>query len=230
MNEAEWNDCDEPDEMIAFLHQGSERKRRLFAVACCRRLWRRLTDERSRNAVEVAERFAEGAASLREAAFAASRSATSWWDAAAVASAVVADPWRTAGAARSSVARNAADPAYEAGEVAGRTATAAAEEAWNAAYAAERAAHANLLRCIFGNPFRPPPALLTFNDGLVTELAEAAYELRSLPGGELDPTRLCILADALEEAGADDVFLEHLRSPGPHFRGCFALDAVLGKS
>jgi hypothetical protein len=43
--------------------------------------------------------------------------------------------------------------------------------------------------------------------------------------------RLAVLADALEEAGcADALLLAHLRSPGPHVRGCFALDAVRGKS
>src|SRR5262249_57383840 len=104
-----------------------------------------------------------------------------------------------------------AQTAFAAGEIAGSAATRAAEEAWDAADAAERAAHANLLRDIFGNPFRAPPALPTMSDGLLKGLAEAAYELRSLPGGELDPTRLSILADALEELGADDAFLLHLR-------------------
>jgi hypothetical protein len=48
--------------------------------------------------------------------------------------------------------------------------------------------------------------------------------------GTLDPTRLAILADPLEEAGcADPDILSHLRSPGPHVRGCWALDLILGK-
>ena len=43
--------------------------------------------------------------------------------------------------------------------------------------------------------------------------------------------RLPILADALEEAGCDDPdILSHLRGPGPHVRGCWALDLVLGKA
>lgn len=41
---------------------------------------------------------------------------------------------------------------------------------------------------------------------------------------------LPILADALEEAGCEDAgLLGHLRGPGPHARGCWALDLVLGK-
>ena len=46
---------------------------------------------------------------------------------------------------------------------------------------------------------------------------------------ELDPARLAVLADALEEAGADAELLAHLRSAGPHVRGCSALDAILSK-
>jgi hypothetical protein len=77
MTEAEWAACRNPDEMLAFLREGghlSSRKDRLFAVACCRRVWPLLTDERSRRAVEAAEGFADGlvtAAQLREVRVAA---------------------------------------------------------------------------------------------------------------------------------------------------------------
>ena len=71
------------------------------------------------------------------------------------------------------------------------------------------------------------PALRT---PVVVTLANAAYEARVLPAGEFDVQRLAVLSDALEEAGcADDVVLSHLRSPGPHVRGCWALDLILGK-
>jgi hypothetical protein len=61
-------------------------------------------------------------------------------------------------------------------------------------------------------------------------LAQAAYEDRHLPAGTLDDTRLLILADALEEAGCSDAaILGHLRGPGPHVRGCWVLDLILGK-
>jgi hypothetical protein len=43
--------------------------------------------------------------------------------------------------------------------------------------------------------------------------------------------RGALLADALEDAGCTDAeLLGHLRSPGPHVRGCWAVDLVLGKS
>jgi hypothetical protein len=91
-----------------------------------------------------------------------------------------------------------------------------------------------LVREVFGIPFRPVainPAWLTWNNGLVTRLAQAAYDERQLPSGFLEHAHLAVLADALEEAGCDDpVILDHLRSPGPHVRGCLALDVVLGKA
>jgi hypothetical protein len=101
--------------------------------------------------------------------------------------------------------------------------------------APEQSAQCDLLRCITGNPFRPVPTiarlLLTWSDGLVPKLARAACEARRLPAGTLDNSCLAVLADALEEAGCDqpDV-LAHLRSPGPHVRGCWAVDLLLGKS
>jgi hypothetical protein len=56
----------------------------------------------------------------------------------------------------------------------------------------------------------------------VGKLAASIYEERAFDS-------LPILADALEEAGcADDAILGHLRTTGWHFRGCWALDALLG--
>jgi hypothetical protein len=88
-----------------------------------------------------------------------------------------------------------------------------------------------LFREFFGNPFRP----LNFDPGWrtadVLNLAQPAYEHRILPSGHLDNARLAVLADALEDAGCTDTaILKHLRSPGPHVRGCWPVDLILGKS
>jgi hypothetical protein len=94
--------------------------------------------------------------------------------------------------------------------------------------------YSRLLRDVVGNPFRrvvPSPAWLAWNDATVARLAQAAYEERQLPEGTLDNGRLAVLADALEEAGCTDAgVLNHLRGPGPHVRGCWAVDLCLGKS
>src|SRR5262249_17879854 len=99
--------------------------------------------------------------------------------------------------------------------------------------ATHEAAQAPLLRDIFGNPFRPVttnPAWLTWSDGTVVKLGEAIYQERELRSGPLDLTRLAVLADALEDAGcADPDLLGHLRGAGPHVRGCWAVDLLLGK-
>jgi hypothetical protein len=65
----------------------------------------------------------------------------------------------------------------------------------------------------------------------VRKLAESAYTERTLPEGTLDVVRLALLADALEDGGCTERdLLGHLRGPGPHVRGCWALDLVMGKA
>jgi hypothetical protein len=87
-----------------------------------------------------------------------------------------------------------------------------------------------LLLDVLGPPILPvlPPAVRLAPE--VIRLVRAAYNERLLPFNELDPKRLGILSDALEEAGcSDEAILSHLRSSGPHICGCWALDLVLGK-
>jgi hypothetical protein len=71
---------------------------------------------------------------------------------------------------------------------------------------------------------QPTPAWLSWNNGTVPHLARFAYDDRAFD-------RLPVLADALEGAGCDDAdLLGHLRGPGPHCRGCWAVDVLSGKS
>ena len=88
----------------------------------------------------------------------------------------------------------------------------------------EQREQANLLRCIVGNPFRPiafDPAWLT---STVRTLAEGVYYRRA-------SAPLPVLADALQDAGCEQPdILDHLRGPGPHVRGCWVVDLILGKT
>jgi hypothetical protein len=89
----------------------------------------------------------------------------------------------------------------------------------------ERASEiAGIMRCIVSNPFRPVAFDPAWRTPTVAALADAIYADRAFD-------RLPVLADALEEAGCDhpDV-LSHCRGDGPHVRGCWVVDLVLGKS
>jgi hypothetical protein len=214
---AEWNNATDPQAMLAFLRasgRASDRKLRLFAVACCRAVWHLLGLRQYRKAILVGERYAEGQATAR-ALEKARRDA-------------YYAPSKECGPA-TRVAHLAVVGLTSAGRGFGWT-TRYVEEAL--AEGAEQAPLPDLLRCVVGNPFRATPFLdpawLAWNDRLVRRLAEAAYEERELPAGTLDPARLGVLADALEEAGCTDAeLLGHLRGPGPHVRGCWVLDLLL---
>jgi hypothetical protein len=90
---------------------------------------------------------------------------------------------------------------------------------------------AYLVREIFGpQQLEVPESVRSWDGGAVLSLARVAYQDINRTG-RLRKPRLLVLSDALEEAGLTDAeLLAHLRAPGPHYRGCHALDAVLGKS
>lgn len=82
---------------------------------------------------------------------------------------------------------------------------------------------ADLLRCVVGNPFRPVAFDHAWRMEHTVGIAAKMYD-------ERDFRAMPILADALEEAGCDSAdVLSHCREPGPHARGCWVVDGVLGK-
>jgi hypothetical protein len=102
-----------------------------------------------------------------------------------------------------------------------------------AAWQAQFKVHADLFRDVLGNPFRQKvldPAWLAWKDSTIARMAETIYDKRILPEGNLRADGLAILADALEDAGCDNTdILAHCRGPGPHVRGCWVVDLILGK-
>jgi hypothetical protein len=293
VTEAGWLACEDPAAVLAWLSPDgeasgrayvgvSDRKLRLFACSCCRLAWDRLPAASpcprcgppkwvdpgcpacrgsgrvagpSRRAVEVAERYADALATDEELGQAWARQ-------------IRVSP---RGELEAFVAYSSNQPHMD------------WLSRWNLNAVGEPAAQAALLRDVFGNPWRPVMLPRTFDteggqlttvaccDWLtpdVRALARAAYE-EYLPNGLLDPARLAVLADALEDTGCDsEELLRHLRGqgrcrclavpccalgmdedknwrdahtcplcggtgyrplPGPHARGCWALDLIPGE-
>src|SRR5262249_39442140 len=154
-----------------------------FGCACCRRIWHLLSDQRSRDAVEVVERYADGLASRREIdeAYGPARIA-------------VEDtplfpepdrPWinnNVAGyhAARAVVwllSENIAS--WQATTEATKAVRGARRDGEEDAVSPERHKQAALLRCIVGNPFRAvsrDPAWLSWQNGTIPKIALGIYE------------------------------------------------------
>jgi hypothetical protein len=230
MTEQEWLTCTNADPMIGFLfcsqdRKGSDRKELLFGCACARRVWDLLTDERSRTAVEVAERLADGLGSDKEVEAACDGVK------AAIITAIKDHGQGSLEAWAACVLTHAFGPPYMVSYQAIVLIDALAywsgqEECRESDREEESAAQADLLRELFGNPFRPvtiAPATLAWNSETIPKLAQDIYGSRAFD-------RLPILADALEEAGCTDAdILGHCRLPGEHVPGCWVVDAILSK-
>ena len=217
MTEQEWLACEDPWPMLRFLKgKASDRKLRLFAVACCRRVWHLLSDERSRNAVEVAERYADGLANREEVLLALSGARK------------VPDYMRQVRGIRYQTPKLAAALSLSLNaehkfliHVAGNAAC--LTEAKNNPDEQEQRIQVQLLDDIFANPFHPITLSPSWLTSTVIALANQMYDTR-------DFSAMPILADALEESGCcESQILEHCRGSGPHTRGCWVLDLLTGR-
>jgi hypothetical protein len=239
MTRDEWLTAGDVRPMLEHVRgRAADRKLRLFAVACCRRVWPLVRAEVWGRAVAVADGYADGRCSeteLRDAgwpAHGASRVVTAGPTvreahadraAAAAEAAAAATSYRTRVWPDTSESYFAAVVAAQHAALAAKFATRAAGGAGRPAAKRERRVQAGLLRDVFG-PRLPPACLPTaWRTSAVVGLAEAIYEGRAFD-------RLPILTDALEEAGcADPDYLDHCRGGGPHVRGCWVVDVILGK-
>jgi hypothetical protein len=227
MTEDEWLACTDPEPMLAFLRgKTSDRKLRLFACACLRWAWGRLEDARSREAVEVSERYADGLANQEELAVARQRA----WEA----HGGCWRPWRAGYYAAAAYATDEA--ANLAAAYAAPYASSAFADAsilllgWRKRKLWMQGVQSVMVRDLFRNRFHLVLISPAWQTPQAVALAQAAYDQRELPSGTLDTALLAIRADALEEAGCDDPdILAHCRQPSVHVRGCWAVDLLLGK-
>jgi hypothetical protein len=222
MTEAEWLAADDPGPMLKSLRdKAADRKLRLFAAACCRRIWDVLTDEAGRSAVHVAERFADGEATADELRLAAEAVSTRHGE--------LEEEMEDGEDSPEEVRRyNAVEAAWRAAE--SEFGFDLSNICDNVDWARERdgaeyPALCDLLRDMFGTrDFRPTTADPSWLTSAVTALARQMYDDR-------DFSSMPILADALEDAGCiDPDVLDHCRGPGPHVRGCWVVDSLLGKA
>jgi len=250
MTEAEWLTSGKPSKMFEEeLKASSDRKQKLFAVACCRRVEHRFIDSTQHAALEVVELAADNlclAEDLAQAGRAMSRFDAAYWDenlpgeevcwhaSCVIKQAVTTTPLQqlsiggrihwlddiflgTSGVSGHAIIEAAQASGKEYDESEYHLDLCRGEDAENRVLA-------ELLREIFGNPFRPVSFDPAWWTSTALALAKGIYDDRAFD-------RLPILADALQEAGCDsDGILNHLRdATAPHVSGCWALDLVLGK-
>lgn len=209
MTEAEWLVSLDPIQVFQNLKgKPSWRKFRLFAVGCCRGFWSRLTDERSRSAVEAAEQYADKLISSVEAMNYEGPAnevldisleiGSDIQNDAAASAAICLALWATADWGAFQVVRYGRELLGDGAMV-------------------------RLMDCVFRVPFRSvafDPAWLT---STAVGIAQGIYDDRAFD-------RMPILADALQDAGCENAdILGHCRGEGPHVRGCWVVDLVLGK-
>jgi hypothetical protein len=201
MTEAEWLGCTDPTLMFQFLQErASDRKLRLFALACCRRIFHLLGDERAR------AWFGQSVSDKDVAAKTDSSGAQ------AILDSLLNDGWKLEdfqfrllyGAARAA-----------SGEEVIRSGGASPE--WNEAFARERNEQASLMREYFGNPFRPLPPRPEDIAPLADEIYAGRWELMPL------------LGEWLQEHGFWTEG-EHCLDPSvKHVKGCHVVDWVTGR-
>ncbi len=226
MTEAEWLACKDPTPMLWYLRgKASQRKLRLFAVACCRSI--EFADERSGQALSVAERFADGLATpaerrdVHQSRRAYSLSPRNYEYGPESESVTFAVHGHALVAARRAAEWSRTDAGVTADYLAATPDDRLPDAERAHTLARERQSH--LLRDIFGNPFRPVTFSPSWRTSTVVALASQMYESRKFGA-------MPILADALQDAGCDSAdVLDHCRGLGPHVRGCWVVDRVLGK-
>jgi hypothetical protein len=208
MTEAEWLTCEDPDAMLSSLiGQASQRRIRLLVCGLARLLSSSLMELSSWQALELAEQLADGLLDTSELEYA--RRLARW-----------AIPYNTG-------SKESERRSYFAASLVSFATTDDLDSLW---YYIDRNVTplsegqiVSILRDIFGNPFRPVVFDPAWRSSTALAIATGIYDDKAFD-------RLPILADAIQDTGCEnEEILNHLRSDGPHVKGCWALDLVLGK-
>jgi hypothetical protein len=228
MTEAEWLACAEPKPLLIMLTgMATDRKLRLLTAASCRRVLDQMPIE-TQSFVTLTERVADALVSETEYR-------TAWNDADSRWRLISNDPPNAFHYATKSVVISIPPHVYSVSYALSTTAIAvgmsvaknASDKMYDSIVESEsgriKVEQAQLIREIFGNPFRPiilEPSWLT---STVHSLAQGIYEEKTFD-------RMPTLANALQDAGCDNEdILNHCRQPGEHCRGCWLVDLLLGK-
>lgn len=220
MTEAEWFTVADWHQHFQYLGDTvSPRKLRLLAAGFCRLVWDRFEDAECREAVETAERYADGRATVQELEECRQPCRVIAVQARDLANRLISDANpepRLRQEIRSDLAWAAAavlGGQLEIDKIGSRVAhTESLEE------------QRSVLFDLFGNPFRPVLFDPSWRTSTVLALARPMLDRG-------DFTAMPILADALQDAGCEDEqVLEHCREGCPHFRGCWVVDGLLGKT
>jgi hypothetical protein len=221
MSTGNWLESNNPSSMLAALPTPSARRLRLFAVGCVRHVLPLIRRERVRvlTCVEAAEQSAEGLIPAEVLAELHGAARYQREDELIVASATCIPDELSA--AREAI--RLAEYCMPAIWVRANPGKRRDSRGARTAVEAEREAQVIMLRCIFGNAIQATDFLPTWRTDTVLTLAHQMYESREF-------SAMPILADALQDARCDnDDILEHCRGPGPHVRGCWVVDLILGK-
>ncbi|MGH7171271.1 MAG: hypothetical protein ACRELG_13415 [Gemmataceae bacterium] len=255
MNDAEWLSAADATDLWAFVRaerrfnrngvknpageedEYNQRLLYLLGVSVCRRLEPLFPDPCCQRMIQIAEAYAEGTATLDELEDAHEAIPDTTDYEAAVRAAVDAVFWLSPDDYKVirgvDIATDAAGylHAIAAGVLPARATQREGKAIWKhpaflAGKEAEERVVCDLIRDIFGNPFRPiafDTAWLSWHCGLLVSMAQKMYDSR-------DFSDIPVLADALEEAGCSDQdIVDHCRQPGEHVRGCWIVDLLLGK-
>jgi hypothetical protein len=229
MTEQEWLACEDPQPMLTFLsNKISDRKLRLFVAGHSRCLWHLLNPD-SREAVETAERFADGRATIQELQLSENRAGTRAED-----EEDIGQNLRNQTSAQGLSSDQEWDLLLQGTDQCDRVNAASMAHAATLpelgtfiavpmGFSGHYEVAVRVLLCIIGNPFHPTTVNASSLTSTVTSLATAIYDDRAFD-------RMPILADALEDAGCTNQdILDHCRQPGEHCRGCWVVDLLLGK-